>query len=191
MKTAATESNHLRNWANILKWKHISHIYQAWILLLFSLQHVMHFVSLMHIKKNVVRIKLSHLKLERSGNYGTTAAYLRGCVRTSRFGLLRTFLVIFWLLSTHILKRDMQTWFELQIKGIKLFREVREGVRSGAISTKTELTVEGSWGLQDDVWLCKHAVVRIKGGIRLEHHRQTIMRHACWGGSCAVTAGIL
>lgn len=46
----------------------------------------------------------------------------------------------------------------------------REGVRWRAISSKTELTVEARWGLQD--WLGKHAVVKIKGGIRLQHHRE-------------------
>lgn len=46
----------------------------------------------------------------------------------------------------------------------------REGVRWRAISSKTELTVEARWGLQD--WLGKHAAVKIKGGIRLQHHRE-------------------
>lgn len=45
-----------------------------------------------------------------------------------------------------------------------------QGVRWRAISSKTELIVEARWGLQD--WLGKHAVVKIKGGIRLQHHRE-------------------
>lgn len=157
IRAAATESNYLTN--KPMYWsKSIVHIFIRFFFCflrrLFHLQFALCAVSLKQ-RRNVARIKWSHLKVERWGNPGTTAADPWACEKTWRFKFSEGWVwdILSFLSSTQFLKlnEQKQRQFDLQSQTTEwqvICRHWKRGRVHEMVDVKME--VGGGCGLTGD-----------------------------------------